>query len=83
MNVCRHGGASRAAVRLGRRDGCIELAVGDDGVGFDADATAAHGTGLASMRERAQLLGGTLHVRSAHGEGTEVVARIPAAEGEA
>jgi signal transduction histidine kinase len=55
----------------------VTLRIGDDGNGFDPGAESG-GFGLASMRERAQLLGGTLHVRSAPGGGTTVTATMPA-----
>jgi signal transduction histidine kinase len=62
------------------RDGGVALRVWDDGAGFDV---AAHEPvpghiGLDSMRERAELAGGSLEVSSAAGSGTVVSAWIPA-----
>ena len=48
----------------------------DDGCGFDVEETQA-GVGLNGMRERIELLGGELEIRSSPGEGTLVSARIP------
>jgi signal transduction histidine kinase len=63
-------------------DGTVRLQVRDDGVGFDAGDTArllreGH-FGLAGMRERTSLVGGTLEVRSAPGQGATVRALLPA-----
>jgi PAS domain S-box-containing protein len=70
-NVARHSGAGRAAVRVVRRGARLQLAVRDDGRGFDRRATA-RGVGLASMQERADLSGGTLTVSAGPGRGTVV-----------
>jgi signal transduction histidine kinase len=52
--------------------------VSDDGVGFDpAAAGGPTSFGLAGMHERATLLGATLLVRSAPGEGTSITLRLP------
>jgi signal transduction histidine kinase len=76
LNVHRHAHASRVEVRLGCRDGWIELEIRDDGVGFETNGRGG-GTGIGSMRERAELLGGALHVAGHSGSGTEVTVRIP------
>ncbi len=81
LNVQRHARASRVDVRLGSRDGCFELKIRDDGIGFDVSAFG-DGTGINSMRERAELLGGTLRIFGHSGSGTEVEVRIPIQEAE-
>jgi signal transduction histidine kinase len=75
-NIRKHAGAS--SVRIGARvvNGHVELSVADDGRGFDPDAATA-GFGVAGMRERAALLGGTLEVASG-AQGTTVRASLPA-----
>jgi signal transduction histidine kinase len=56
---------------------CIELAVSDDGVGFDpAIEENQEGFGLTSMRERIGKLGGKLEILSAPDEGTQIIACI-------
>jgi signal transduction histidine kinase len=64
-------------VRIDRRR--VEAVVSDDGRGFDAEQlrSAATGTGLFSMRERARRVGGALEVESRPGKGTTVRCRIP------
>jgi signal transduction histidine kinase len=82
-NVRRHSGAARVTVSLERDGGELRLTVADDGRGFDAAAlprAAAPRFGLATMRERAQAIGGRLEIRSAPGRGTVVELRLPIAE---
>src|SRR5919199_3286922 len=85
-NAQRHGEARRARVALDRDDGWLRLTVQDWGRGFAMDrpgdkpaagAEPGHHVGLHSMRERANLLGGTFEIESAPGEGTTVRAAIP------
>lgn len=75
-NVAKHARASAAKVSVGFVDGAIVVEVIDNGGGFDADAQTS-GFGLAGMRERVYLAGGTLEVRS-NPQGTAVRARLPA-----
>ena len=77
-NVARHANASDVDVSLQPTGGGLELAVRDNGAGFDdAQADRPASLGLASMRERVQLLGGRLEVDSNPGHGTAVVAWLP------
>lgn len=78
-NVVRHSGAERALVELRSLDGALELAVIDEGCGFDAGAPAIRGLGLVSMRERARLLDGECLITTAPGRGTRVAVSLPAA----
>jgi signal transduction histidine kinase len=72
-NVARHAKASRVEVSLGSADGVLTLTVSDDGCGFDLQhLTDVDGLGLAGMRERASLVGGSLAVRSRPLQGTRV-----------
>jgi signal transduction histidine kinase len=70
-NAARHGEASNVTVALSNTDG-IRVSVTDDGKGFDPAAPRRRGFGLTSMRERAEMRGATVEVRSSPGEGTEV-----------
>jgi signal transduction histidine kinase len=74
-NAAKHGGATRASVAVVEDDDKLSLTVSDDGAGFDPGAVTA-GFGLAGMRERAELLGGDLSVRSAPGQGTTISAAL-------
>jgi signal transduction histidine kinase len=75
-NAVKHAGASRVAVEAREEDGALRLSVTDDGRGFDTGAPGA-GFGLAGMRERVLLLGGTLDVQSGPA-GTRIEATLPA-----
>ena len=70
-NVVRHAKAQNARVQLDVEPSHARLLIGDDGCGFDPDASVnpSH-FGLKSMRERADGSGGELAVRSVQGEGT-------------
>ena len=77
-NAAKHAAAHSLLLRLVVRDGRLQLQVIDDGGGFDpAQAAAAAGTGLGSMRERLRLYGGQLELRSAPGHGTRLRATVP------
>jgi signal transduction histidine kinase len=77
-NIQRHAGAQEVSVHAEGLEDRIELEVRDDGQGFRRDDPAWRpGLGLASMEERARLLGGDLGVSSAPGQGTRVRARLP------
>jgi signal transduction histidine kinase len=80
-NVLRHAGAVHAVVRLVVADGRLRVAVSDDGRG--AARGAADGAGLASIRERASLLGGSLVAQDRDGGGFAVVADLPTRMSEA
>ncbi|MBC8134455.1 MAG: sensor histidine kinase [Fibrella sp.] len=69
-------GATEVDVTIEREGDGLLLTVRDNGAGFDA-AVAPAGVGMASMRERAAGLGGSLTVDSASGQGTTVSARLP------
>ena len=76
-NVARHAGASRVSVQLVVTPEQVRLAVEDDGRGFDAHRVPEDRHGLLGMRERAEMLGGALEVRSDPGAGTRIEANVP------
>ena len=77
-NVARHARARNVGVLLRGMDGGVQLAVRDDGIGFDPTAEKNRPTlGLASMDERVHLVGGELDVESAPSHGTAIVAWVP------
>ncbi|HEY3209672.1 MAG TPA: GAF domain-containing sensor histidine kinase [Actinomycetota bacterium] len=73
-NALKHSGGSRISVDVRMRDSMVSLSVSDDGVGFDPSSPQVRGRhlGLTSMLERAELLGGDLHIESAPGAGARV-----------
>jgi len=83
-NVAKHSRAHLVRVRLHKKGGRIELSIQDDGVGFSCHAknpnvTSRRGFGLASMKERTRLSGGSLSVKAKKGSGTTIRAVWPAA----
>ena len=80
-NVVEHAKASRATVFAEEEDGRLLVTVRDDGVGFvyDEDALRMDGKAgmLKSMKGRVEDLGGTMHVTSAAGKGTEIELSVP------
>jgi signal transduction histidine kinase len=79
-NAIKHGNAGRATISVRHEDRAVTVVVWDDGSGFDPAAPAS-GFGLTSMRERAELVGGTLAITSVRGAGTTVTATIPESDG--
>ncbi len=84
LNAVRHADthAVRVAVHTGDAER-IQLAVEDDGRGFDPRTVGARSLGLLGMEQRATAVGGTLTVDSTPGRGTRVVFTCPLAGGEA
>lgn len=80
-NIMRHARARQVWIHLHVGTRGAEVNVRDDGVGFDVAAARERATGvslgLLGMEERVSSFGGELEVRSAPGEGTEIVARFP------
>lgn len=81
-NVIRHANASHVTVGLKCRAGWLDLAISDDGCGFDQHALKTRSPnyfplGLLGMRERAAGLNGSLTIDSTPGAGTTVRARFP------
>jgi len=80
QNAVKHSHAQRIKVEL-RGDGdVVQLTVSDLGAGFDPnEAMTGRGLGLISMRERVQLVNGSLEIDSKPGCGTSIRARVPIA----
>jgi PAS domain S-box-containing protein len=80
-NVAKHSKAKQVDIFLSGSSNGIELTVSDYGVGMDLDqilrTSAARGLGFTTMKERAELSGGSFSINSASGEGTTVRASWP------
>ncbi|MCB1687502.1 MAG: type IV pili methyl-accepting chemotaxis transducer N-terminal domain-containing protein [Halioglobus sp.] len=79
-NVLRHSGADKATIQLGleRELGRVEVRISDNGSGFSAPTPGPNHYGQTIMRERAQILGGTIEFRNATGGGAEVFLQFTA-----
>ena len=81
-NVAKHSGADMVTISLAKKDNTIQLAIEDNGCGFDVEEARSvegseRGFGLSSMKERTELSGGTFVISSAKGKGTCVLASWP------
>ncbi|MGH2900992.1 MAG: sensor histidine kinase [Solirubrobacteraceae bacterium] len=77
VNAVRHAHAERVIVTLTYDRARVGIDIGDDGVGFDAEAGTGRGYGLRAMRWRATSAGGTFEVESSPGNGTIVSVTLP------
>ncbi len=84
FNVVKHSGVRQASLSLGRQGEYVELEVSDKGDGFDPAEIELRkngvGLGLLNIRERAECLGGTVHVESIKGDGSRFTLRLPSEE---
>jgi PAS domain S-box-containing protein len=80
-NVARHSGAKTVSIKFTRSATALEVAIVDDGCGFDAKAVAvsSHRLGIQSMKERAAMLGGTVTFIPRR-RGTKILVRTPLAK---
>lgn len=76
-NVARHAGASRVQVELRQDDGNVHVVVQDNGCGFVVGKVKKRSFGLLGIRERVSMLGGSLDLSSAPGEGTTIQVTVP------
>ena len=74
-NAIKHASATRIDIEVGLQDDRVRASITDDGAG---GATLSSGTGLRGLTDRVEALGGTLTVNSDNGDGTTVVATVPA-----
>jgi signal transduction histidine kinase len=82
INIRKHSKAHNVDVKVKSVNKHLKVSIADDGCGFDAlayyqDGVQARGHGLAVMRERAELIGGSLRVLSMPGQGTEIQVEVP------
>jgi signal transduction histidine kinase len=77
-NAVKHARASRVQVELTEDEelGEVTVEISDDGDGFDP-AVGREGVGLSRMRERVDLLGGSIEIRSTESEGTRITVTLP------
>ncbi len=80
-NIEKHARATEARISLLEEDKLLRLEIADNGRSFSpthaATAQKNGSLGLVSMRERAEMLGGTFEIDAQHGNGTRVRAAVP------
>jgi len=79
-NAVKHSGATRVEVLLSRNNSYLILEIQDDGRGFHPDGTEQdQGIGLYTIRERVELLGGIIRIKSSDKIGTDIYIEVPIA----
>jgi PAS domain S-box-containing protein len=84
LNVRKHAGTGQARVHISASDDAVCIEVRDDGRGFDTaqvQGSDRASFGLFSIRERVELMGGSLAIESSPGSGTVCMLRVPAYNG--
>lgn len=77
-NIVRHAQAKSASILIEKHGDTVRAIVEDDGIGFDVNTNQGElHLGLLGMRERAELLNGTLTIESTPGQGTSIFIQIP------
>lgn len=84
-NIVKHAKASQIDILLSYENEKVFLKIKDNGVGFETETVVPekkeeelHGFGLAMMKERVALLGGTISIESVIQEGTTITVEVPA-----
>ena len=75
-NIVKHAQAGSVSILVTRKNAQVAVVIEDDGVGFDPERPV-DGFGIQGMRERVDLLGGSLHVESGKATGTTLVVEVP------
>jgi len=79
-NVAKHAQAAHVTVTVEVEGGTLRLVVADDGIGFDpahlSEPEGGRGWGLLTMTERAEAIGGHCWIKSAPGQGTQVIVEV-------
>jgi signal transduction histidine kinase len=83
-NVAKHAQAKNVTVQVERADELVRVVVEDDGIGIQSRSSNSrdHSFGLAGIKERIAMLGGTSRVISTKGKGTRIEISVPAGEGQ-
>lgn len=86
-NIGRHAQARQVKAMIKGSEQCIAILIQDDGKGFEVDEvlddrSKARRFGLATIKERVQLIGGSLDLKSELGSGTKITFTVPAGRGE-
>lgn len=81
-NAAKYSRADEISVDVERRGAALTACIKDDGIGFELQSVGDSSLGLAGMRERAELVGGSLDIDSGPGSGTTVTLRILLGQGQ-
>jgi len=78
-NVHQHAKTDRVRIELTQEDDTVRILVEDQGIGFDPESVDERRYGLAGIRERARVLGGSAKIESAPRKGTRIEVELPIA----
>jgi signal transduction histidine kinase len=78
-NAVKHAGANHVSIVVTRKATGVQVMIEDDGEGFDPVAVSIDGLGLLGMRERVELLDGSLEIDASPGAGTTLIVELPLA----
>lgn len=84
-NTAKYAKATQVSILLECRNDSVSLIVEDNGIGFDPETISSkgdRGLGIAGMKERATIMGGTFQIESTAGQGTTIIVRIPRSAGQ-
>ena len=86
-NIGKHSQAKNVSITINEDGNTVLFSIEDDGIGFDEKIAAARspeekGLGLATMKGRAQMVGGVLEIWTEEGKGTRITLSIPIQRGE-
>ena len=76
-NVLQHAKATQVFARVTAGEQAVRILVRDNGAGFDRDVLTRQGRSLLQLRYRVELVGGSFHVETSPGHGTEIRASVP------
>ena len=76
-NVAKYSEAKKVSVKMFYQEKILNLAIEDDGIGFEPSTVKGAGNGLKNMERRATELDGTLYIKSVLKKGTQVLLEIP------
>jgi signal transduction histidine kinase/ligand-binding sensor domain-containing protein len=82
-NILKHSGATEARISIRRNAGTLQIAITDNGQGFDFNAAPAHprgGSGIPGMIERARMIGAHVSISAAPGSGATISVSVPVKE---
>ncbi|MGP4078956.1 sensor histidine kinase [Pseudalkalibacillus sp. R45] len=83
QNACKHARAVEIKVKVEFQDELLSILVRDDGIGFDQTQKKDRSFGIIGMKERVDLLEGTIKIESNPGKGTMIFIQIPLSKQEA
>ena len=81
-NVAKHAQAKSVTVQMSRDLAGIRVQIEDDGIGIGKTTFSGRSFGLAGMKERVGMLGGSIQVNSTRGRGTRIEVTVPASGGD-